>query len=274
MPTIFLIDLDKTLINHNYQPTIDITLFRKLIKSLVDRGDVFALCSDSALDTLLYWRKFFRFNGPIIYENGMGIEWQDGKRQLTLSPPFNGILLKNELKQRIKQLFPDAQVIEENYLSVIHRPTRFSAKQLIIFNPYRQYSISLHALVLNKRQYLYDAVLAQDVADYLQDFIYDEGLEDKIKLDTNLAYAINILKSPYINKTLALPFIKQKYPGYQLIVIGDGLQESLMAGLVDELWAVNNACSQLKQVADKAAKLDITQGVYQLLMDYLKEVRS
>ncbi len=274
MSTVFLIDLDKTLIDQTYRPTMKIAFFTNLIDRLVARGDIFILCSDSALDTLLYWRKFFHFNGPIIYENGAAIDWDSGKQQPTLTPIFNGVKLKKELKQKLMHLFPQAKIIERNYLSIIGQPKGFTHRKLIVFNPYRRYSVSMHALILNGDYYVYDTVLAQDIANYLQDFIYTKGIESKIKLETNLEYAISILKPLQVNKKLALPFIKQKYPNYQLVVIGDGLQESFMANSVDKVWAVANACSQLKQLAHEVAGNSITQGVYDLLTMYYQQLKN
>lgn len=263
---LYLIDLDKTLINGNYLPTMDLKKFTDKVDYLKDtEGIVFSLMSDSAYETLKYWKKVFHFNGPIIAENGANIFWDDKDRSDCHAELIDWHVITGMLVKALNEVIPNVPVIRQDYLKFFREEQELPTESCVVINPFRRYSLALHALRKGKKGVEFDLELWDRIQHTIELVLKGSPLTDFINVDANRSYGIFILADKQVNKSKALPDLKDSFDGYRIIAIGDGETDLVLAGNGIELCAVGNAVPNMKDQSIYVAEKDLTEGVYEII---------
>jgi hydroxymethylpyrimidine pyrophosphatase-like HAD family hydrolase len=269
---LFLMDLDLTLIDKSYQPTIDILELIDIVQCRKREGDIFGLISDTPYATLKQWMNTFQFNGPVVSEKGILISLPDGSQQVTLDTGINWISIKEKCTETLSRLTPRPSFVQRRYLEVFAEGPveKKTGDIIIIINPNRQFSFSMHVRRVDGRSFVIDEQLFSEAVECVDKVLMEMGLSDILDVDANPLYSVIILSDKRVVKSLAMPFLRQSYPDHRLIMIGDGNSDAELKGHVDVLCAVGNASIDLKKAADRIATKTITSGVLELL-EQLKE---
>lgn len=268
---LFLMDLDLTLIDHNYGPTIALDEFNKIVKQREQKGDVFGLISDTPYATLRQRMEEFQFHGPVVSEKGAIITWPSGKQQVTFMDTIDWPMLKERLLEALKRSFPKAYFIETGYRVFLQSPQNIPAgsNMVVIINPYRKHSFGIHIRGVNSAgQVTEDLSVFQGVDAVFKEILDQYSLRQSFIIDSNPLYFVIILSNPMVDKRLAIPWLREYYPNYQLVVIGNDGAEAILKGYVDKLGAVGNATDDLKKAADIVACGEYTDGVLEILQKF------
>jgi len=268
---IILIDLDLTLIDRDYRPTIPVALFTDQSSRILASDDLIGLISDSPYKTLQQWMDTFRFNGPIVAEKGALIVWPSGQLYETQQRKIDWDMLKAKISFSISEQFVDALVIEEYYLSFFESNKRIptGSSLVVLINPYRRYSFGIHVrMVDQKGRLVQNNRLFNQVYKTAMAVVAQENIVPLLDIDSNPMYSVLILADKTVNKDLAIPVLREQYPGREIIAIGDGASDMSLKGVVDKLCAVGNAQDDFKKVADIVAVNDITAGVLEILQKF------
>lgn len=265
---LFLLDLDLTLIDKNYGPTIHLGEFKKIVKQREQKGDIFGLISDTPYQTLKQRMEEFQFHGPVVSEKGAIITWPSGKQQVTFMDTIDWPLLKERLLEALRRSFPKAYFVEIGYRVFLQSPQNIPAgsNMVVIINPYRKHSFGIHIRGINSTgQIIEDLSVFQEVDVVFKETLDHYSLLQSFSIDSNPTYFVIILSNPRVDKRLAMPLLREHYLRYQLVVIGNDSSEAILKGYVDKLGAVGNATEDLKKVADIVAHSDYTVGVLEIL---------
>jgi len=265
---LFLVDLDLTLIDAKYRPTIPADLFISRISKTISDGDIIGLISDSPYETLAYWMDVFCFKGPIVAEKGACVVWEDGNIQGTIQKKVDWDAVKEEIIAALQQEFPSGYIREENYLALFQeeKPLLSGCDVVMLISPFRRFGFCIHI-----RRVGQDGILEQDerlfnhANQVIMRVVGEMQILSWLDVDSNPLYSVTILADNRVEKFLAIPVLRRRYPDHQIIVIGDGNSDALLKGHADILCAVGNATDQLKKAADIIAQKDITEGVIEIL---------
>jgi len=265
---IFLIDLDLTLIDVDYKPTIPLTRFRECIEELDSQGHVFCLNSDSPLQILSDWKEVFGFHGPIIFEKGASIYFPNGEEVATIDEHIDWASFKRSVERILREIEPSLRVIEVDYRKYFQGeetwPTRNGLVSVI--SPFRRHSFGMHLQKVNGSTTVkIDPELFQDIMRRMYSGLQKEFDLDLLALDANSTYSVFIAYESFVRKSCAIPLLRTAYPRATIIAIGDGSTDAELKDTVDELWAVGNAVNDLKKVAKRVSEKSITGGVLELL---------
>jgi len=267
-----LVDLDKTLIDENYNPNMDVSSFRKIVTEVQNSGVTISLMSDSAGNTLKYWKEKFGFNGPIISENGIEIVWPNHSISVLKNSSINWPSLKQKIYDKFLQQLPDIPILKENYLLFKSGKMSAPAKEFIVINPYRNSSFSAHVLQVGKNGFIgSNQLLFPKVTKLVDEVVADSGYNFYTKKDYNSDYTVIILSNIGVDKAIALPELRKAYKNCLFLAIGDGVTDTVLNGKVDCLCAVANASKDMKKISYYIANDTYTRGVFDILLK-LKDV--
>ncbi len=264
--TLYLIDLDLTLVNENYEPVVSSDIVGRVAQELIARGNRIGIISDSPIEVIEKWMRIFNFRGPLIAERGACIVHESKRSEVVLLPRINWQKLCEALVIRLLNAIPSLEVRKELYLEAFQNPAKESPGTLILlFNPHRRCSLSMHMRKIGEKgRWLHDESFFSSVIDVTKCTLA-ELPETWIEIDANISYGVCILSDPSNQKSISIPALRKAYPDFRIVAIGDGITEIPLSGVVDELWAVGNAQKKLKTIADRVASTSITQGVIELL---------
>lgn len=265
MKILFFLDIDGTLILENQKPNTD--KLQKFIKKLKNNQKVlFGLNSNRSIEDLTPIYKKFNLNGPLIVENGIYFKkgLKDKEIFLLNSPPF---LLPKIIREKIRSFCKaSTEPIHFEITNTVKalKKLRKNRGKVILMNKFRKYTASLHTFNNGQRDYQ----LAKEIKEYLEN---DNALK-KLKLEINISEVFSnvLIQTMLINKGKALSKLRQFYPGYRFIMIGDDENDLTVINNVDVVAAVNNATKKFKKQADIIAKQSYTKGVLEIIKYFLK----
>lgn len=265
---LILSDLDLTLINRQYEPTIPIDRIHAVVQRCIDRGTVLGLISDSSQVTLERWQTRFRFNGPIIAEKGAYIILPNGNKIITSDQRVDWPKLKRDMMEALRRGFEgDMQVIEDDYLRILQQgiAKRDNKRGVIIMNRSRQHSMSFHVRIFyGARGLAMNGLLFEKGVEIARQTLAKSGLH-QLHFAPNPAYEIVIVSDPDVNKGIAMPVLLNHYPNRTLVVLGNDAGELPLRPYAQKLCAVQNATDDLKAVADYVARKPYTAGALEIL---------
>ena len=270
MKTLYLFDLDLTLIDTDYRPTIPLDGFTSLVEERTAAGDVFGLISDTPFESLQRWAVQFKFGGPIVSEKGAIVSSQRGEHREVRSQIIGWDVVKAEIRSALRGSLSGVTVVDEYYLDLM---TGDSAVQLrpgplVIINPYRRCSFGLHVCLKNDHGISFNEDLFPEVKLVVKGVLRRLRITDLVKPDVNEVYSVIILSDPAVLKSIAIPVLRKKYSGYRLVAVGDGASDAELKGRVDLLAAVANASDGLISVADYVSQSEITAGALEILQHF------
>jgi len=275
---LFLSDLDLTLIDRDYNPTLPFEAVRAVSRGVSDKGHQIGLISDTAKATLEMRRRQFGFNGPLISERGALVSLPDGNSELSAEMAIDWLVFKQLVIQSLEARFPGVIILEEGYLKLKRtRNDRLvflnDKTNLIIVNPYRSYSFSFHVNQFQNGEITQNSEFYKKIVDVLNDIVIEE-YQPFVYQDANPDYGVVIYTEKQLDKSLAIPIIRKYYPEHTLVAIGDSQGDAVLKGHVDILAAVGNASPEMKKRADIITSGEITHGMLEILEIFVPQVRE
>lgn len=264
---LILIDLDKTLIDRNYQLTASRGEVAKTIRAL-DRC-VLGVSSDSAIETIGGYTGGLGISFPIVAENGAIVVISKDKTIFTRKASSFFVATRRVLAEG---LFDERTVIiigDVNAFSrfLIGSKQDFGATdRIVLINGYRKASLSLYCLakvngVWNLDKRFLDFVVGKYKGLLRKIFPL---LSDNVVYDINYEYGICIARLKGVQKSLAVPVLVKSFKGYQIFAIGDSMGDFYDNPKVIQC-AVANASEEYKKKCHLITKKSYTAGVLELL---------
>lgn len=265
---LFLVDLDLTLIDKDYRPTISPDRIAAKASQLEADGHIFGLMSDSAFETLSGWMTTFGFHGPVISEKGALIVFPTGDQITTVQECVDWLRFTATVRQALQSIFPSSFIVKDDYRKFISVSGNVPPTSDVVFiiNPYRKHSFGMHVRQVDIHgNKVIEPELFQKVAASLVESLGKTFDLTQLTIDANPMYCVMIVHENQVCKSAAIPLLRAAYPEHQIVMIGDGETDAELKGAVNNLWAVGNATQSLKDIADRVAHNTITSGVLELL---------
>lgn len=256
--TLIFFDIDGTLIDLHQKPTID--TLPDIITRLTGSGYGFGLNSNRAHEDVLSIIDTFALAGPFILENGAYIIHPDGSEEVLVGD------LGNVQPMLLEALSHIGTVGGHSFTATLSDTTRLYTKEqtvtedlAVYVNKFRKYSGSIHHR-LNGRSHFH---LAEELALKLQDYFDTNNIS--LKAVSHQHGDSITIEVPGITKGDATKHLRSGYQDSAIYAIGDGSNDLAMRPYVDGLFAVSNAITELKEVADYVSEYPITEGVADIL---------
>jgi len=264
LPTdkLILIDLDKTLIDPQYQITDESVIGE--IERVQSLGWNLGLSSDTALEPLKIWRKRFHLNGPLIAEKGSVVWLPDGRESAKADyeiffTSLRSNLMKKLSEERIPFVFGDVTQFLRNHPQL----PGMVDQRLVLIQAYRRYSMNFYGRALDVQgNLIIDNDLTQQIIDKLQGLIKAQPFE--IEEDYNPEYGIFILAPRSVNKREGTLKMLELLGLEKVGIIGDS-ESDLIGEDIAVHYAVGNARPELKRQAVYVSSSEYTRGVKEIL---------
>lgn len=273
---LFLLDLDSTLIDSNYELNVPLNEFRSFVEIVESNGDSVGLCSDSAVITLRQWQDKLGIKGPIVAERGAVI-W-DPRQNAEFILDFDKTMwfsdFRKEFVGNLVCNFPKSTIFigdathfrkeAGNYLT--------SSSEVFAVNGYRKASFSFFALKMNQETRVLEpdpnllAVVSAMAEKTLRDY---KKSKNTLFWDENPKYGVLILHEKVSEKRAGVSkVIKQLLPN-RTIMVGDSISDFL--GIPNVLqFAVGNADVDYIAKSDYVATKYLTAGVMECLSQTIR----
>lgn len=257
---VLFFDLDKTLLDKNYQIT-DIKVIDSM-KKMQNEGWILGLNSDTPLQALKIWSERFGLNGPIIAERG-GVVMFNGKSYY--DDNLQKVFEKSKFKiiETAKNL-PNSFIWEGDQIDLIRRGEKLPEAALstaILVNNLRLTSTSFHirkvefdGRLTNNRE-IYETTVKKLRCSYPE--------IPNLMIDENPEYGIVILSSSKINKRAGTKSIMELASWNQIGMVGDSDSDFIGHDIAVQ-YAVANSTNDYKQKADYLAKSSYSTGVKEI----------
>src|SRR6056297_1290268 len=263
------LDVDGTLLDTDYRsnsPTIN-----SVIKQLSEEGEIFIINSNRSLEDLFEVVQMFDIHGPLIGENGSFIYDQENEtEQILVSDKTVESLkeLKRDIDFLVKKEFKDSRIFNcdttdiNKHLDVQEIP----GEDTVIFfvNQYRKYSLSIHVKKVENGQLAKHLPAVKEFYQKVKELVEKKNYPFDLEYTTSFA---NLLAYPKeTSKAKAFQVLKEKYPNYKNIVIGDDILDKPLKSKMNHFFVVGNAGEDAKKNADYVAKEPIAKGVEEILL--------
>lgn len=259
---IILLDVDKTLINEQYQytdPSIE-----SVVRAVQENGHRIGLTSDTPIARLKEIAQELHLTGPILAERGAVILWPDGEIIPTGSAPQE--LFASIRKDFIHAFSEKIDVIccDPTLVRKTHRYRTKKSESVILINAKRQYSFHASAHTLTEDAFLSNPELLQEIERYLRAHV--ASMDFAFDWDVNPEYSLVILHGINTTKAFGTHALIQQQKTYKerIVLVGDGAND--FTGIQEvEHWAVGNANDTFKKNCTRIANGTYTKGVSELL---------
>lgn len=267
---IILIDVDNTLLNKEYDFTVDVSTLRDVIFDLRNKGFSVGLSSDSAINNLMDISGNLNLNGPIVAEKGASVVLNGESIFVNvLAQDFNRIRqdFVNELMQKE---FPGGNLtvcvgsVNSLFKSLKgSKSSNTDSRTLVLINGTRESSVSFYCLEKQDEKWVLGSNKIQDFVNKLLPIAEKYYKLDELDLDINTDYGICIIHHNRTSKMAAVQSIKNKFPNSKIYMIGDSMSDFHDNSVVH--CAVENATEEYKLKSNYVSKLKITEGVIDIL---------
>lgn len=260
---IVFLDIDGTLVDVEQRTNTE--ELPALIVELRKCGVRFGLNANRAIEDVIPIAKRFGLDGPFILENGAYV-----MDTLAAAPLPTQTLAVNvpstvetTLRACVARLYPHAIVERMDTTDLVSRRA-FEAGKWFYMNRFRKFSASIHHRFDGEMQ----VVVAQTLSDALNRSFDASG--HALRAVAHAHGATVTVNIPSIDKGTGLVFLRSRVSYAHVIAIGDGSGDVALRPYVDRLYAVSNAVSELKDVADAVSRQPMTLGVVELLEAYVR----
>lgn len=266
MRNVALIDLDRTLINEQYQLTDEGVI--EEIRNKQKKGWQIGLTSDTPMLTLYQWWKKLGMNGPIVFEKGAAVWYPEDDAIICLTKAGNLVKrAKPILLGRFYQMDRHMLVYGDstNFIRVVRAIPESINNVLIAFNGLREYSLSLHVRRIQEEtgELVIDVDLTEAVIERIRDFLPISELLAEGVIDPD--YGFFYINPSDVNKTIGAAEVQRSYRPDRLVLIGDSMSDFPEDLPGAEAYAVGNATKAFKEKAHKIATGEYASGVKELL---------
>jgi hydroxymethylpyrimidine pyrophosphatase-like HAD family hydrolase len=265
LPTdkLLLIDLDKTLIDPNYQIT-DQNIFEE-IKRVQSLGWQIGLSSDTPLEIMQNWKKEFGMNGPIIAERGALIQLVNGTEiELIENSREYFVNLRRKLVSQISDR--NIPLYIGDAVSFLRNKTKLigsTDKSLVLINAYRRCSLGFWVRsVDNSGELNMDNSLVEELLQNFEPVLSNAPFE--LERDLNKDYGIFIVSPREVNKRVATQRLMNKLHLVKIGMVGDS-KTDIVGSDIAVHYAVGNARAELLSISDYKSTKDYTEGVVDIL---------
>lgn len=262
MRTIVMLDIDGTLVDPAYK--VNSQKMLEIVKGCEDRGAIFSLNSNRALEDLLPLYEKFGLNGFIIGENG-AFSLVPGERQKTYAREEAIKRLANKLPKILLIKFPSSELLFEDTVKFLQNPKRADTKRLFVANKFRKFTMSIFAGRIENGKFVKDLEIVDAVADLIRKEIAESNLD--LEVIVSVVFGNVLINQRCCSKSSTLDKImKERYRDYELVMISDD-ENDAMIGSVDKFYTVANAKSEIKEKADYASEYEYAKGVADILQN-------
>jgi len=272
---IFFLDIDGTLLDESYLCNYPKLMF--LIKDMQNKGMVFSLNSNRAIEDLLPVASQFGITGPLVCENGLFAYLPSEKTNIFFVD-------KNHINQlkKIKRLFRDwlDDFAVENNISLSYKridtvklatkesPSNYPNQSILVFdNKFRKYTISAHIKKCIDGKLVKDFSILGKINDFIKEKLIKNNYDNYINVTFSEDFGNLLIFSKMVNKKTGVVFLQKNYfKDYKVVGIGNELSDFKMVENVGEFWTVNNAKRNIKALAKKISTSNFSNGVYELIV--------
>lgn len=275
MHNLVLLDVDKTIIDVDYQLNVPEEVFCSAIRAAQDAGVVIGINSDTPFGTLQEYAKRFGCDGPILAERGAVLAMSSGVEPEVIVPDAEqfsllGQLLSSQLSHHQRRHLINLGDVRR--LAQWERGLPQDAPDgtvAVLLNPLRLGSFSFWVRVQREQRWVKDPDALAGVVAQLGEVGRSIGpvWEDR-DLDSNAEYGICIVHHRASNKQHGVVVLRDRMPEVPLTMIGDSMSDDLALDGAEQ-WAVANASDEYKQRCSRVATLPLTAGVIELLSSLL-----
>lgn len=270
MRTMILLDIDGTLVDTEYKVNSD-SIFGT-IKALEDKGIIFSLNSNRALEDLLPAYKKFGLNGFIIGENGAFSVVPNQQPSRYVKDGEITVLLER-IPKLLKSRFPGSEFLAKDTVAFLQKPEKNDAKILFVSNKFRKYTMSIFVGRVEKGIFVRDLKLLKQASELVAAEIKALGAEFDVV--TSLTSGNLLINPKSCSKATTLKkIVDEQYEGYEVVMISDD-ENSGMIGSVDRFYTISNANERVKAAAVCVSEYDHAKGVEDILRNVvLDKARS
>lgn len=256
---IILIDLDKTIIDKNYQITDESLL--PVLQKAQEEGWVIGLSSDTPLAALKIWAKRLGVSGPILAERGAVI-YDQGKETFTRSVAHDFYLSRVRCTQLIQQ-HPEIQIQTGNPVEFLRKDPQVEPNQKWFFlNTFRQVSLSFHTRVSDAQGNLViNPAFHRQIAKLLRK-LYPQYPD--LDVEENDEYGIVLVSRLSNNKRNGTQELMKQNEWQKIAMIGDSMGDYVGKDLVIQ-YAVGNAKPDYIAHSDYIAEAEYSTGVKEII---------
>ncbi|MFA5745070.1 MAG: HAD hydrolase family protein [Candidatus Paceibacterota bacterium] len=268
-----LIDLDKTLVDQNYQITISIEKLHETIRRARSHGLIVGLCSDSSATTLSRIALEYGIEGPIIAERGAMIKIGEEEIRVipdtVVFPDIRTSFINNYLELMVDDILlvvGDVNQLSREFLSPTFSVRNTTAKTAVLINGSRKASLSFYVLANHNGRWKNDSAMLDEVSSQfitLGSKLAGAWWKDAF-IEKNNDYGIGIIHHPNSEKTIALPILQDKFKIDEIWMIGDSMSDLLKQPRIQHA-AVANAIPEFKSHCQLVSSQTFTAGVVELL---------
>ena len=259
---LILIDLDKTLLDINYNLTDEKVLAE--ISRVQSLGWQVGLSSDTPLEPLKVWADKFGIKGPVLAEKGSILYIPEvGEFILSDTEKFFKDLKKSFIGELVSRKVPYLHGDATQFLRNNPKLPDMVDERVVTINAYRRCSFSFFTRKINKEGFLKkDAQFAQEVAEFTRPLWSKTSF--RLIEDSNPEYGIYILAPEKTSKRDGTMRLMEKLSFHKIGIIGDSIGD-IVGNDIAIHYAVGNATEELAKVADYSAKAKYASGVAEIL---------
>lgn len=265
MRQMVLIDLDRTLIDEDYQ--LREAGLVDAIRQKRAEGWEIGLNSDTPLPTLNWWWHQLDMNGPIVCEKGAEVVYpeDDGLVVLTKAAVLIDAAkadIVETLMQRSGTIFLHGDAT--GFVRSVRSLPGVLANSLVCYNGLRKYSIGFFVRGVAKDGTLVlDEKLAQAVVDAVRHHVPRSDLLTPGELDP--AYCFYYINPADVSKGAASLRVFEDCHVDRRVIIGDSMSDFVESDSV-ELCAVGNGSPSFLRLCSRVAKGHYASGVREILL--------
>lgn len=270
---LLFLDIDGTLLDPQYKNNYP--GLKNLILKLQKHDFVFCLNSNRALHDLLPVAKQFGIKGPLICENGLFAYIPDSQKEILLTgrDALNDLAyVKTNFQKWISESrsalgYEIKYTMTDTVKLVDTKASKFPQNTILVFdNKFRKYTISAHIRRFANQHLVKDLDSLDILRQILTENIKSHGLTDKIEIDSSETFGNLLIYSKLTSKYAGVRYlVKNVYPGYGVVAIGDEPSDANMVSGIGKFLTVGNASRIAKKLAAKVSHGSYANGVYELL---------
>lgn len=259
---LMLVDLDKTLIDSNYQIT-DLGVIDEIAR-IQSRGWQVGLSSDTPLDALKNWRRRFGLNGPIVAERG-AIVWLPDEKEFVIPKAedfFSNLrqtLIARLVKERVSFVHADVtQLLRTNPIL----PDMIDPRMILI-QAHRRCSLTFYGRRISEDGKLtIDNDLVSNLVSVTRNIVGEPPFD--LLEDHNPEYGIYILSPKSVDKRSGTLRLMETLGIASVGRVGDSSSDIVGKDIAYH-YAVGNAKPELKAVSEYISLALYTAGVVDIL---------
>lgn len=276
---IVLFDVDGTIIDREYKLTIAEDIFLQHVRRAESAGVLLGLSSDTPWYTLRRLAERLTFNGPIVAEKGgvVDLRGESSLPHFTLSEAEQFGSLHAKVVTALAEVDSGRWILGSGDVIDFQRwikklPSGQPGDVAVFTNPHRLTSFSCWTRGWIDGEWRRDASTMNRVFSSIAREGGNLGqLWDERDLDLNPHYGTIIIHHRRMRKVLALPLIRDAYPGVPITMVGDGQSDWLDDPDVEQM-AVGNAVVEYRKHCSWTAPSPVTAGVVEVLSEVLAKI--